>query len=208
MFGINLEQLITTGGILLIAAIVFAESGLLAGFFLPGDTLLLTAGVLASQHKLNLVLLLASVIVAAIIGDNVGYSIGKRAGPRIFKKKDGILFRQEHLQKAENFYEQHGGKTVIMARFIPIVRTFAPLVAGVGKMPRQRFVAFNIVGGVLWGGGITLMGYFVGGFLPPSTIEKYLLPSIILVVLVSFVPAIYHILKDKTTRDKILKYFR
>ena len=203
---LNVDQLIQSGGILSIAAIVFAESGLLIGFFLPGDTLLFSAGFFASQGMFPLPLLLIAVIAAAIVGDNVGYSIGKRAGKRLFKKKDGILFKQEYIQRAEAFYEAHGGKTIIMARFVPIVRTFAPVVAGVGSMSRQKFMAYNIVGGTLWGAGVSLLGYLLGNRI--HNIDHYLLPIMGLVVVLSFGPALWHIFGNKETRQKIFAKLR
>lgn len=195
---LDVNSIIESGGLLLIALIVFVESGLLIGFFLPGDTLLFTAGFFASQDKLPIIGLLAVIITAAIIGDQVGYQIGKKAGPRIFRKKDGILFRQEHLIKAEKFYEKHGGKTIILARFMPIGRTFAPIIAGVAKMPKARFTFFNVIGGAGWGLSVTLLGYWLGSHIP--NIDKYLLPIILLAVLLSFGPAIYHIFGNKKTR--------
>ena len=199
--GINPESLLQSGGILLVAAIVFAESGLLVGFFLPGDTLLFTAGFFASQGKLNLSLLLLAVVVAAVIGDNVGYSIGKRMGGRVFNKKDGILFRAEYIERANKFYEKHGGKTITLARILPIVRTFAPVVAGAANMDRKRFIFFNIIGATSWGIGVTMLGYNLGSRIP--NIDKYLLPVVGLAMLLTFGPAMYHVLKDKNTRHKI-----
>lgn len=193
-----IDKAILGGGLLAIGATVFAESGLLVGFFLPGDTLLFGAGILASQGTLPLLPLLAIIIVSAIIGDNVGYSIGRRTGKRLFKKQESILFKPEHLERAEKFYEVHGGKTIILARFVPVVRTFAPMVAGIGKMPRSRFLAFNIVGGVLWGGGVTLLGYWLGLRLP--WIENYLTPVILGIIVLSFLLAMVHLFKDPDTR--------
>ncbi len=187
----------------MVALIVFAESGLLIGFFLPGDTLLFGAGLAASQGELSLPILIIAVVTAAIVGDNVGYSIGRRAGPRIFKKEDGILFRQEYLEKSEEFYEKHGGKTIIIARFVPIVRTFAPVVAGASKMTRRRFFAFNVVGGILWGAGMPLLGYFVGNRIPG--LDKYIEIVILGVVLLSLLIAFAHVLKDARTRQIIRK---
>ena len=198
----DIETLIATGGIALIAAIVFAESGLLIGFFLPGDTLLFGAGLAASQGKISLPWLLVAVIIAAIVGDNVGYSIGRRAGPRIFKRKDGILFRQDYLVKSEAFYEKHGGKTIILARFTPIVRTFAPVVAGAGKMTRKRFMIFNIAGALLWGGMMPILGYSIGGKIPH--LDKYIEVVIIGVMVLSILAAFAHILKDPKTRAMIV----
>ena len=199
MFDVN--SIITSGGILLISLIVFAESGLLVGFFLPGDTLLFAAGLAASQGQVSLIVLIVAISLAAIIGDNVGYSFGKKAGPRIFQKKDGIIFRHEYLEQAEKFYEKHGGKTIIMARFVPIVRTFAPVVAGAGKMPRERFMFFNVFGGMLWGAGMPLLGYFVGNRIPH--LDKYIEVVMIAIILASFGLALLHLLKDKTTRQRI-----
>jgi len=194
----NVDTIISSGGILIISAIIFAESGLLIGFFLPGDTLLFGAGLAASQGKFSLLWLIVCVVLAAIIGDNVGYSIGRRAGPRIFKKEDGILFRQEYLQKSEEFYEKHGGKTIVLARFTPIVRTFAPVVAGAGKMTRKKFMIYNIIGGTLWGGGMSFLGYMIGGKIPH--LDKYIEVVIFGVMAVSLLLAFGHILKDKKTR--------
>lgn len=194
----NVESIISAGGILLVSAIIFAESGLLVGFFLPGDSLLFGAGLAASQGKFSLFWLIVFVSLAAIIGDNVGYSIGRRAGPRIFKKKDGILFRQEYLQKSEEFYEKHGGKTIILARFTPIVRTFAPVVAGAGKMTRKKFMTFNIVGAIIWTGGLSILGYVIGGRIPH--LDKYIELVIIGVMLFSILIAFGHLLRDPKTR--------
>lgn len=199
---LDVANIIESGGLLLIAVIIFAESGLLVGFFLPGDTLLFGAGLYASQGKLSLPLLLISVIVAAVLGDNVGYSIGRRSGPRLFNKKDSLFFRQEYIDQAEKFYEKHGGKTIILARFIPIIRTFAPVVAGIGKMPRQRFMAFNIVGGISWGAGMPLLGYYIGSRIPH--LDKYIDLVIVGVVLLSLGLSLAHLLKDPKFRRQLL----
>lgn len=196
------EKIIQSGGLLLIAAIVFAESGLLVGFFLPGDTLLLTAGFFAAQDKLPLVPLILVIVVAAVAGDNLGYHLGRRTGHRIFKRKDGIIFRQEYLTKAESFYESRGGKTVTLARFIPIVRTFAPIVAGAAKMDSKKFLAYNLLGAVIWGVGVTILGYLLGGLVP--NIDKFILPVVLFATLFTFLPPLIHILKDKETRSKIM----
>ncbi len=198
----NIEQLIQSGGLLLITLIIFAESGLLVGFFLPGDTLLFGAGLAASQGELSLPLVILVVVTAAVLGDNVGYSIGRRAGPRIFKKKDGVLFRREYLEKSQAFYARHGGKTIILARFTPIVRTFAPVVAGASDMPRKRFFTFNIVGGILWGAGMPTLGYFVGNRIPG--LDKYIEIVMLFIVVGSFILAFGHLLKDKKTRQFML----
>lgn len=202
------DTLATSGavvGLLIIGAIVFAESGLLVGFFLPGDTLLFTAGFLASQGVFPLAAVLLVIFLAAVIGDNVGYYIGKKGGPRLFTKKDGVIFRHEHIQRAEEFYEKHGGKTIILARFTPIVRTFAPVVAGVGNMDRKLFVIYNLVGGALWTISLVLLGYFAGGFVDPDVLEKYIILAVGGVVLLSFGPVVYHLgklkLEDRKRKD-------
>lgn len=199
--GINIEQLLQSGGVLLVAAMVFAESGLLIGFFLPGDTLLFTAGFFASQGKLSIGFLLIATVVSAIIGDNVGYSIGKRTGHRIFTKKDGVLFRAEYIKRAEEFYKNHGGKTITIARFVPIVRTFVPVIAGAAKMDRKRFMFFNVIGAMIWGVGVTMLGYLLGSRIP--NIDKYLLPAVGLATLFTFGPPIIHILKDPKNRSNL-----
>lgn len=202
MIGISVNDIIEAGGILLISAIVFAESGLLIGFFLPGDTLLFGAGLYASQGRFSLPLLIISVVVAAIVGDNVGYSIGRRTGHRIFKKKDSLLFKHEYLEQAEKFYERHGGKTIILARFTPIIRTFAPIVAGVGKMPRERFMLFNVTGGILWGAGMPLLGYFIGNKIPH--LDKYIELVVLGVVVLSILLALSHLLREKENRQIVM----
>lgn len=206
VMALKIDKVILGGGLVAIGATVFAESGLLIGFFLPGDTLLFGAGILASQGILPIVPLLLIVIVSAIVGDNVGYSIGRRTGKRLFKKQDSVLFKPEHLERAERFYEMHGGKTIILARFVPIVRTFAPMVAGIGKMPRGRFFSFNVIGGILWGGGVTLLGYWLGSRIP--WLQDYLTPIILLIIVMSFSLAVFHILKDKKTRQLLAARFR
>lgn len=198
----DVDSLIKSGGILVVALIVFAESGLLIGFFLPGDTLLFSAGLLASQGLFPLWALILSTIIAAIIGDNVGYSIGRRTGHRIFKKEDSLLFHKDHLIRAEKFYERHGGKTITIARFVPMVRTFAPIVAGVGKMPRRKFMFYNVIGGVLWGGGVTLLGYWLGARIPH--LDEYIEYVLIGVVLLSLGLSFLHIIREPRTRKIII----
>ena len=192
--------------LLIIGGIVFAESGLLIGFFLPGDTLLFTAGFFAAQGHLPLAWVLIVIFTAAVVGDNVGYTIGKKMGPRLFKKQDGILFRQEYVARAEEFYEKHGGKTIILARFIPVVRTFAPVVAGVGNMPRKRFALFNLVGGLIWTVGVVMLGYWLGSLVDPGTMERFLLLAGVMVL--TFGPAVFHIVKDERARRLITARIR
>jgi len=158
------DHLIRTFGMLGIMVIVFAESGLLVGFFLPGDSLLFTAGLLVATTGLlpPLWVVIPAIVVAAIVGDQVGYAIGSKAGPRIFHRPDSRFFRQEYVDKAYSYFERYGGRTIILARFVPIVRTFTPVIAGVSKMSYRTFVAYNVVGGVLWGVSVTLIGYYLG----------------------------------------------
>ena len=191
---LNPSSLIQNGGLLLILFMVFAESGMLFGFFLPGDTLLFSAGFFAGEGKLNIYLLIIGVILAAIAGCNVGYEIGKRAGRKLFSKPDGVLFRQSYVKSAEEFYEKHGAKTIALAQFVPLARTFVPVVAGIGKMDRKKFVIFNIIGATIWGAGIVILGAWLGKKIP--NIDRYLLPVIGIAVAISFGPMIYHIAKN------------
>lgn len=201
----DLTSLIKSAGYVGLAAIVFAESGLLIGFFLPGDSLLFTAGFLASQGFLNIWILIPLLFVAAVVGDNVGYAFGKRMGPKIFKREDSLLFHQKHLLRAQLFFEKHGGKTIILARFIPVVRTFAPVLAGVGRMHYRTFMLFNLVGGFLWAVGLTCLGYFLGSAIPE--IDKYLLPIIAAIIVLSVLPTAIHLLKDRALRRRIWSFF-
>jgi membrane-associated protein len=169
-------------------AIIFAESGLLIGFFLPGDSLLFTAGLLASQDRfgLNFPVLLVGCFVAAVAGDQVGYVFGKQVGPSLFRRPNSRLFKQEYVHRTKHFFEHHGPKTIVIARFVPVVRTFAPILAGVGEMPYSTFVRFNVAGGFLWTVGILTAGYVLGETIP--SIDRYLLPIIALIVLLSVIP--------------------
>ena len=202
----DLNSLLKTVGYAGIFAIVFAESGLLVGFFLPGDSLLFTAGFLASQGFFNIALLCVITFVAAVVGDNVGYQFGKKVGPRVFTKKDSLVFSTKNVERTQAFYKKHGGKTIIIARFIPVVRTFAPVVAGVGKMEYRTFFIFNIIGGLIWAVGVTLLGFFIGSAIPD--VDKYLLPIAIGIILISIAPALWHILKDQTTRAEYLGHIK
>src|SRR5919199_1194667 len=182
----NPESLIDAFGTLGILAVVFAESGLLIGFFLPGDPLLFPAGLLASRGFSNIVLLMVGCALAAVAGDQVGYVIGRRAGPALFRRPDSRFFHQRNVERARAYFDEHGSKTIILARFVPVVRTFAPVVAGVAQMQYRRFVTFNVVGGVAWGAGVTLAGYLLGNTI--HDIDKWLLPIILVIGAVSFVP--------------------
>jgi membrane-associated protein len=202
--GVDLIDFIKWAGVLGIALVVFAESGLLIGFFLPGDSLLFTAGFLvhAGFFDISIHLLVLILFIAAVVGDSVGYTFGRKVGPHVFKRPDSLLFRQDNVQKAQAFYEKHGGKTIIIARFIPIVRTFAPVVAGVAKMDYRHFLAYNVVGGFLWAAGITYLGYYVGAWFTKAgiDIDHVLLPIIAGIVVISVLPPAIHILKDKKQR--------
>lgn len=202
--GFELVEFIKAVTIIGVAAVVFAESGLLIGFFLPGDSLLFTTGFLIYSGFLgvNIHLAVFIIFIAAVLGDSVGYWFGRKAGPRIFKKPDARLFKQEYIQRAQTFYEKHGGKTIIIARFIPIVRTFAPIVAGASRMDYRRFLSFNIIGGFLWAAGVTYLGYGLGGLFESAGIEidHVLLPIIALIIFISILPGIIHLIRDKKLR--------
>lgn len=198
----NVNDIIQTGGLLAIAAIIFAESGLLFGFIFPGDTLLLAAGFFAGQGKLPIAWLIILTVAAAVLGDNVGYRIGRRLGPQVFKRKDGLLFRQEYIEKTQEFYESHGGLTIILARFIAYIRTFAPVIAGVGNMKWRRFAIFNFIGGVLWGAGLPLIGYAVGYSFPDA--DKYFIWFLVISAHVLLIIVLIKILKNRETR-RVLK---
>ena len=187
--------IIKTLGIIGVVLIVFAESGLFFGFFLPGDSLLFTAGFLASQGLISIWWLLILCFIAAVAGDNVGYYFGKKTGPMIFKKEDSLFFHKSHILKAQKFYEKHGKKTIFLARFIPIVRTFVPIVAGIANMEYKVFMKFNLIGGFVWSFGIIMLGYVLGNLIPNA--DKYLMPIILVIILVSFIPPIYEFLKER-----------
>lgn len=203
--GFDIVELIKWGGVAGVALIVFAESGLLIGFFLPGDSLLFTAGFLIHTGLLpiNLYLFIAIIFAAAVLGDSVGYTFGRRVGRKVFERPNSKLFKQEYLQQAEIFYEKHGGKTIILARFIPIIRTFAPIVAGTAKMPYHTFLTYNIVGGFIWTAGVTSLGYVLGAWFESMgiDIDHVLLPIVLVIILISVLPPIIHIFKDKKQRD-------
>lgn len=200
MIGITAEK-IAHAGIIMVALVIFAESGLMVGFFLPGDSLLFTAGFLASQGLIDIHLLAVVCFIAAVAGDSVGYAFGSKMGPRLLQKPDGRLFKRKYIAQSEAFFQEHGKKTIILARFTPIVRTFAPIVAGLGSMHYRTFVFYNIIGAALWTLGLTYLGYFLGGFIP----EKWLEPAILLVIFISLLPAFYHYFKESKNRDKVKK---
>ena len=184
------DELIRWGGYTVLAAIVFAETGLLAGFFLPGDSLLVTAGLLASTDGvLNIWILLALLSAAAVAGDSTGYAIGYHLGPRLFSREDSRFLHKDHLVRTQRFYERYGVKTIMLARFVPIIRTFAPTVAGVGKMRYATFLAYNVAGGVGWVASMTLGGFFLGRSIPD--IERHLHWVIGVVIVLSFLPILH-----------------
>lgn len=204
----DLKGLIEAVGLIGVYGIVFAESGLLVGFFLPGDSLLFTAGLLASPGfgLFNVWTLVLGAWAAAVIGDNVGYEFGKRMGRQLFKREKSFLFNPDNLVKAQMFYEKHGGKAITIARFMPIVRTFAPIVAGIAHMDHKRFTFFNFIGGTVWVWGMTFAGYFLGSVIPD--VDKYILPIVFLIILISVLPPAIHMYKDnkKSLLDKIKFY--
>jgi membrane-associated protein len=195
----NVQAIITWGGLLALVLVVFAETGLLVGFFLPGDSLLVTAGVFCTAANptgkplLNIFWLIVTVSLAAIVGDQVGFYIGRKAGPKIFKRENSLLFNKKHLIRTHQFYEKHGGKTIIIARFIPIIRTFAPVVAGVGDMNYRRFVSYNVFGGIGWVASMSLTGYGLATIWPEVT--KHIEKLIIVIIFLSLLPGIIGFLR-------------
>ena len=194
-----LFELVRWGGYVALVAIVFTETGLLIGFFLPGDSLLITAGLVAAAGGLDIWWLNGLLIVAAIVGDSVGYAIGYRTGPRIFTRDDSRWFNKKHLVRTREFYERHGGKTIVLARFIPIIRTFAPVVAGVGQMEYRRFLAYNVLGGIGWVTSMTWAGYLLGHVIPD--IGRYIHVVIVVVVILSCIPIALEWWKARSRRD-------
>jgi membrane-associated protein len=189
------EYLVGLGYVVLFA-IVFAESGLFFGFFLPGDSLLLTAGLFAYKGHLDLRILLPTLFVAAVLGDNVGYWFGRKVGPPLFKREESLFFKPRNLLAARAFYEKHGGKTIILARFMPFIRTFAPIVAGAVHMEWRRFMIFNLVGAVVWAIGLTLAGWSLGRLFPPDVLDKYFTLIILAVIVISVLPTALHVWKE------------
>jgi membrane-associated protein len=191
----DVRALVQTGGYLALILIVFSETGLMVGFFLPGDSLLVTAGLFAAKGDLNVGILLISLSLAAIIGDAVGYAIGRSAGRALYSRPNSRLFKRQHLLRATAFYEKYGGKTIVIARFVPIIRTFAPTVAGAAEMSYSRFATYNIAGGIAWIFSMTLLGYFLGRQIPD--LDKHIHLVIAVVVVLSVLPAVYEIWKER-----------
>ena len=191
---LNPEFILTTFGVIGLFAVIFAESGLFFGFFFPGDSLLFTAGFLAPILGVNIYFLIAGVFIAAVLGDNTGYWFGNKVGQKLFTKNDSFFFKKENLLKAQEFFNKHGAKALVLARFIPVVRTFVPIIAGVVSMKYREFLTWNILGGFLWGVGVTATGYFLGRTIPNS--EKYLGYIITVIVLSSFIPVVLEIRRE------------
>ncbi|KKU68185.1 MAG: hypothetical protein UX89_C0006G0009 [Parcubacteria group bacterium GW2011_GWA2_47_16] len=191
--------LVKTLGMFGVVAIIFAESGLFFGFFLPGDSLLFTAGLLASQGYIDFWPLLILCAVAAIAGDSVGYAFGRKVGPKLFAREDSRFFKKAYLERTRIFYERHGKKTIILARFVPIVRTFAPILAGVGQMHYRTFISYNIIGGLGWTIGLLSLGYVLGKTVP--NIDRYLLPIIFLIVILSMIPNVVEYIRSRRSPE-------
>lgn len=194
MLPVDLPTFLRTAGYVGIGLVVFAETGLFIGFFLPGDSLLFTAGFLASQHILNIWILSILCAVMATLGDSTGYWIGHAIGPRLFTREDSLLFHRKHLQRAHEFYERHGGRAILFGQFMPIVRTFSPVVAGIAAMPYSRFAMFNVVAALAWGFAIPWAGFFLGRAIP--NIDKFLLPIVLLIIVASIAPSAIHVWRE------------
>ena len=192
---VSLDALVRWGGYVVLTAVVFTETGLLLGFFLPGDSLLITAGLVAATGGLNIWWLNVLLIAAAVVGDSVGYAIGARIGPRLFTREKSLLFNPRHVERTRMFYERHGAKTIVIARFVPIVRTFAPVVAGVGAMQYRRFLAFNVVGGVGWVVSMTWAGYLLGHVVPD--INRHIHIVVVIVIVLSVIPIAIEVLRAR-----------
>ncbi|HEY7166745.1 MAG TPA: VTT domain-containing protein [Candidatus Binatia bacterium] len=191
----DVETLVRTGGLVALIVIVFVETGLLVGFFLPGDSLLVTAGIFAAAGELDIVMLNTALSIAAVAGDSVGYGIGARTGPKIFNRENSLFFNRKHLIAAKEFYERHGGFTIFIARFMPIIRTFAPVVAGVGAMQYRKFITYNVFGGIFWVMTMTLTGYYLGKLIP--NIQERIHLVIAFVIVLSLLPAAIKFAQEK-----------
>lgn len=201
-FGVDMIEAIKAIGYLGLFGIIFAETGLFLGFFFPGDSLLFVAGILAAQGFFSLPLLLVGLFASAFLGNLVGYWFGGYVGPKLFSREDSFFFRKSHLVKAQKFYEQHGPKTIVLARFIPIVRTFAPIVAGVARMHYGTFVVYNFFGALLWSVGLTTLAYYLGSLV--ENIDRYLLPIVLLIIFLSILPGLIEYWRDKRSAKKAM----
>ena len=202
----DIESLIKSAGYVGIGVIVFTESGLLIGLVLPGDSLLFTAGFLASQGFLSIAPLAVISFITAVLGDNVGYWLGRRFGRSVFSRRNSLLLDPGHIQRAEAFYASHGPMTIVLARFMPVIRTLAPILAGVGSMRWSVFMRYNIFGGLVWGAGMPLAGYFLGSVIPG--VDRYIVPIVAFILIASVSPGIYHVLKDPVSRAKLFSMVR
>jgi len=189
--------IVKAGGYLGIALFIFSESGILLGIFFPGDSLLFAAGLLSAGGFLSVIPLAIIVVVSAILGDSVGYWFGTKVGDNLFKRKDSRFFKQEYVTRTQKFFEKYGGRAIILARFVPIVRTIAPILAGVGTMKYPRFLSYNVIGGLVWGAGMVSMGYFLGSIIPSS--EKYVLPISLVIILISFLPILINYIRNRNS---------
>lgn len=206
---VNIDKLIETGGVLGISLVIFAETGLLIGFFLPGDTLLFAAGFFASQGKISLGWALVGLFLGAVIGNLVGYEIGRRTGPKLFNKDDNLLLNKENVVRTQKFFDKYGPLTVILARFVPVVRTLTPLVAGVGGMNYKKFLTYNIIGAALWIPSITLIGYWAGKVLGKYiNIDHYILPVILLATVLTLAISFWHLWREPKSKAHIKKSVR
>jgi len=202
---IDLLSLIETVGYPGLFLIIFAESGFFLGWFLPGDSLLFTAGFLASIGYLQIVPVMIITFLGAVMGDSFGYFFGKKLGHRIFTRENSILLDKNHIQRAEEFYDKHGPKAIVLARFIPVVRTIAPILAGVGHMRYNTFIFYNVIGGIIWGVGLPFLGYYLGTTIPG--IDKYILPILFIVIIVSSLPTAIKIFRKAENRQKLKSFF-
>lgn len=205
---LNPDHIVQAGGILLVSLIIFAETGLLVGFFLPGDTLLIAAGIFAAEHHhlVPLWALLPSVAAASIIGYEVGYIIGRRAGPRFFTRQDGLFFRADYITRTNDFFQRHGGKSVVLARFIAVIRTVVPLVAGMGRMDRRFFRVYNVIGGILWTFSVTLAAYWIGQRF--KHLDKYLVDLLLLAMVFTVAAVLSEMLRSKRRRAALRRALR
>ncbi len=200
------QHIVETGGLLVVTLMIFAESGLLIGIVLPGDSLLIAAGLLAGRGRLPIEWLVPLVVFAAIVGYEVGYEFGKKIGPSLFKRKDGFLFREEYIGRTEKFFDKYGPITVVLARFIAHVRTLVSLIAGASKMDRRRYFIYNVIGAVLWGAGLTLLGYWLGANVP--NIDKYIIPAVLATLLILYGFTLRQLTKTPQRRRNLKKGIR
>lgn len=202
----DLIELIKTFGYLGVFGILFAESGLFVGFFLPGDSLLFTAGFLASQGFLNIQVLTIGGFISSVAGVAVGYAFGQKFGKRLFNRPNSLLFHKDNLLKAQEFYKKHGGLAIILTRFMPIIRTFVPIAAGIADMPYPSFMLFTIIASLIWAVGLSLAGFLLGNSIP--NVDHYLLPIIVLIIIISILPSLVHILKQPTHRKQLFSLLK